>query len=298
LGKTAILAFLSPHRQTLARCLDAEYAQFPDLSTRRNTYFERVAEPRNHRADEEIARADWIVTNSTFTTRSLEQAGVPIQKILTVPLGGPTPVNPEELPRVRPDVVRFVYVGPVSVRKGAHYLLRAWKQVAQPGVELHLYGTVLLPDQIRRDALLAPGGGSITFHGSIPALELASVYLQSSALVLPTLCDGFGMVVSEALAHGLPVITTQNAGAAALVENGRTGFVVPAADPDALVRALTWCRDHPDELFEMRRAAWASAHRWTWAHFRHRFVDVLNGALDGRHAEALDAVAPALGIAG
>src|SRR6185436_11275715 len=122
----------------------------------------------------------------------------------------------------------------------------------------------------------------ITFHGSVAAAELSAVYRDASVLILPTLCDGFGLVVSEALAHGLPVITTHNAGASDAVFHGRTGFVVPPADFNALRSTLTWCAEHPDDLFAMRRPALASAARWTWTDYRRRFADLLTDALAGR----------------
>jgi glycosyltransferase involved in cell wall biosynthesis len=97
---------------------------------------------------------------------------------------------------------------------------------------------------------------------------LRRAYRAASILILPTMCDGFGMVVSEALAHGLPVITTRNAGAADLVTDGASGYILPAGDVQGLARTLQWCLDHPRELARMRVAAWHAATRWTWHHFR------------------------------
>ena len=111
---------------------------------------------------------------------------------------------------------------------------------------------------------------------------LPKVYQDSSVLVLPTLCDGFGMVVSEALANGLPVITTTNAGAADLIQPGRSGFVIPPANEDALVDALGWCADHPRDLFDMRRAALETAANWTWTGYRRRFLEALGPVLAPR----------------
>jgi glycosyltransferase involved in cell wall biosynthesis len=291
LGKPAIVAFLSPHHSVLARFVDPEYSRFPELHDRRRVYFEQRTRIRDERRDAESELADIVVTNSTFTTASLVSAGFRREKMVTVPLGGPQPVDPDELPPRPPTVTRFLYAGPVSVRKGAHYLLGAWRQVARPGLELHIYGTMLLPDRLRREAESGPGGTSITFHGSVPPSELRGAYLRSSVLVLPTLCDGFGMVVSEALAHGLPVITTHNAGAADAVTHGTTGLIVPAADGPALTAALAWCADHPVDLFDMRRPALAAAGRWTWADFRRAFVERLSAALD-RADHAAACVAP------
>jgi glycosyltransferase involved in cell wall biosynthesis len=105
------------------------------------------------------------------------------------------------------------------------------------------------------------------------------VYLNASLLILPTLCDGFGQVISDALAHGVPVLTTENAGGADRVEPGINGFVIPPANAMAIAECLTWCADHRTALFDMRRPALSHAARWTWAHFRRQFAADLHGAL-------------------
>jgi glycosyltransferase involved in cell wall biosynthesis len=282
-GKPGVVAFLSPHHRTRARWVDAESAAEPGLRDDASAAIDTMTARRDHRRDVEAETADWIVTNSSFTTRSLVDAGFSAGKMLTVPLGGPEPMPVVQLPQTPQPIVRFIYVGPLSVRKGAHYLLRAWRRVAGPGTELHFYGKALLPAAILREAMEAPGGESITFHGSIPAADLPAVYQAASVLVLPTLCDGFGMVVSEALANGLPAITTRNAGAADAIDDGRSGFVIPPADEDALADRLQWCVAHPAELFEMRHAALAASGRWTWTDFRHQFAKLLVGAVGARH---------------
>ena len=276
LDKPAIVAFLSPHHRTLAKWLDAKRHDGPEPVGPRQPYFEARAAVRDARRDEEAAVADRIVTNSAFTTKSLVDAGVETSKIVTVPLGGPDPVPASALPARRPDVVRFMYAGPVSIRKGAHYLLRAWRRVARRGIELHCYGAMLLPEAVQRElGVNARQSAPVVLHGPVTTRELDAAYLGSSVLVLPTLCDGFGLVVSEALAHGLPVVTTTNAGAADLIQHGRTGFVIAPADLQDLESTLSWCADHPAELFAMRRHALEAAARWTWADFRRAFVDRL-----------------------
>jgi glycosyltransferase involved in cell wall biosynthesis len=291
IGTPAVVAFLSPHHRTYTRWVETEYEKFPELNAAGRAQIAALAHRRNARVDEEAAQSDWIVTGSSFTTKSLVDAGFATGKIVTVPLGAPDPALPADaLPGARPASLRVAYVGPVSVRKGAHYLLRAWTKAAGAGMELDLYGQVLLPADLCQ-AAQAQSRAPIRFHGSIPSAELRHVYLQSSVLVLPTLCDGFGQVVSDALAHGLPVITTHNAGAADAVEHGRSGFIIPPADEDALIRTLTWCVDHPDELHAMRRPALEAASRWTWRHFRFAFTSrlaeaIASGRTESRYHEA------------
>ena len=282
LGKPAVLAFLSPHHRTRERWVDAEFDRQPELGTPGRARLDHLSDERDARRDDEAALADWVVSGSSFTTRSLVDAGIGPDRILTIPLGGPEPVPASSLPPAPPRTMRFIYVGPVSVRKGAHYLLRAWRQMTARGVELHFYGKPLLPDALLAEAQAGPGGDRIVIHGSVPASTLSQVYLDASLLVLPTLCDGFGQVVSDALAHGLPVLTTENAGAADCVEHGKNGFVIPPADETALAECLSWCASHPQDLWHMRSHALSRASVWTWAHFRRAFAASVHGAVDAQ----------------
>jgi len=264
LGKKSVVAFLSPHHFLRRRWVDREYERFPELLTPGGRRLLELARERDARRDEEARLADLIYANSSFTARSLAMAGIPEAKILTVPLGGPQVIPDASLPSVLPEPRRVVYAGPVSVRKGAHYLLEAWKRLgARSAGELHLYGRNLLPGRC-----LVGRGSDVVLHGPVSQPELFAAFQGALVLALPTLCDGWGSVVSEAMAHGLPVITTSNAGAADLIEEGRNGFVVPPADPGALADRIEWCFHHPKELVEMRRHAAMSARSFTWVEFR------------------------------
>jgi glycosyltransferase involved in cell wall biosynthesis len=107
---------------------------------------------------------------------------------------------------------------------------------------------------------------------------LFEAYQAADVLVFPSLSDGFGMVVTEAMAHGLPVVTTDQAGAADLVTPDN-GLVVPAADPVALARALQWCLDNRGRLHAMRFHALETARRRQWHHFRRDFIAALDKGL-------------------
>ena len=287
LGKKSVVAFLSPHHSFSRRWVDREYERFPELLTPAGRCLMELARGRDARRDEEARLADLIYANSSFTARSLAKAGVPEAKIVTVALGGPQVIADASLPSVLAEPRRVVYAGSVSVAKGTHYLLEAWQRlgVRRTG-ELHLYGRNLLPGRC-----LVGRGSGVVLHGAVSQPELFAAFQGALVLALPTLCDGWGSVVSEAMAHGLPVITTSNAGAAELIEEGRNGFVVPPADAGALADRIEWCLEHPRELVEMRRHAAVTARRWTWVEFRAALQAGLARHLDDSSLAAVGAKA-------
>jgi glycosyltransferase involved in cell wall biosynthesis len=262
-GTTSVVTFVSAHHAFREKWVDHEYEKFPELLTEGRRRVMELGKMRDLRRDAEIQKADLVLTNSLLVSDSLEEAGVPSHRLVTVPLGCPEPMK-ESSRDARKGPTRFMFAGGLSLQKGIPYLLEAWKRI-RPGkrAELHLYGTPYLPERCFADA-----GASVVFHGPVLREAVERAYGQADALVFPSLCDGFGAVVTEALAHGLPVITTPHAGSSMLIHHERNGLLVPPANVDALAEALSWCLSHPKELTAMRTAALESARQWSWRDFR------------------------------
>ena len=129
--------------------------------------------------------------------------------------------------------------------------------------QLHVFGRVVLPDRV-----LQPPLTGVEFHGSVPQAELLTHYGRADALIFPTLYDGFGMVATEAWSRGLPVITTDRAGAADLLRPGINGLLVRPADAASIAETVTWCLAHRSELRAMREPALATAAAWQWSDYR------------------------------
>jgi glycosyltransferase involved in cell wall biosynthesis len=264
LGIRKIYEVPSPEYGFVERLLADEMRAFPELRTKATPYFERVMAERLERRRAEWHSADLVVVNSTFTLKTFAQAGQDVSKAVVIPLGAPNPVFGDTGQETLTSPFRFLWAGTFSIRKGAHRLLEAWRMRRCTGeAELHIYGAWNLPDRLRAD--LPP---SIHFHGSVPQSELFGLYSTADILVFPTLCDGFGMVVTEAFARGLPVITTDRAGAADIVRNGENGLILPAGDVAKLASTMDWCVDHRRELLKMRPKALETAARRSWATYR------------------------------
>ncbi|MFM1747497.1 MAG: hypothetical protein RLZZ188_1163 [Verrucomicrobiota bacterium] len=257
--------------------LDRETAQFPELATPWHRWTAAREARRIARRHAEFRAASVVIAASEFTRRSFAPAGLDPAKVRVVPYGAP-PVAALDLAVQggQPDhaPLTLLWAGTFSVRKGAHYVLDAWR-TGELGrhARLLVFGAVALPDRV---VLPLPPG--IELRGSVPRDELMEHYRTSDALLFPTLCDGFGMVATEAWSRGLPVITTDHAGAADLLRPGNNGLLIRAGDSAAIADNVRWCLDHRTELRAMRESAHATAAAWQWRNYRGRLTEVLREA--------------------
>ncbi len=269
-GILTIIDLPSPDSVFVEELLADELVKFPNLKHAHSDYFDRKLPPRLKRRRDELKLADIVVVNSALTARSYVAAGVSPEKILVVPYGAPE-ITTDATLRENTGPLKVLWAGTFSVRKGAHYLLEAWRSLNLDGrAELNVFGAVTLPD-----SLVANLPRSITIKSTIPRSELYANYNKADVLVFPTLADGFGLVVTEAFAHGLPVITTSRAGAADLVRHGENGLIIEAASAIAIAESIDWCLSNRAALANMRDEARASAASWQWSDYRHALIEGL-----------------------
>jgi len=260
-GIKAVLDLPSPEHDYVEHLLNAEYAKFPELKTPAKEYFRGLQKERTARRYREFELADVVVANSNFTAKTWTAAGLDGSKIRVVTLGGPMPeARGAEGGSHGQGPMRLVWTGTFSVRKGAHYLLEAWRRW-NPGDSsvLDVFGSVALPD-----SLMEALPRNIVLHGPVGRQRVLDEFLRSDLLIFPTLCDGFGLVVPEAMSRGLPVLTTNQAGASELVEDRVNGLVVEAANADRLMESLQWAADNRKKLGMMRSAALETAEKNQW----------------------------------
>lgn len=237
------------------------------------------AEQHIQRCDAEWALADVVIANSNLTRDTYSAAGFDVGKVRVIPLGFP-PAVPDDMfhPPEHSNPLYVLWAGNFSVSKGAHYLLAALKSPAlRKNLHVTVFGKQLLPAEA-----LAGFEDVIEFHGTVPHTQLFAIYRRADVLVLPTLSDGFAMVVSEAMSQGLPVITTEWAGAAQFIASGENGIVVPARDSEALAEALASCAARPERLRAMGGAARQTALQWQWSDYRNAVARAVADCLQGQ----------------
>jgi glycosyltransferase involved in cell wall biosynthesis len=250
------------HHNTKSAILQPEFEKYPEIQTQYDRHVKKHAARHNERKDHELALADLIVCPSNFVKHSLIKEGITANRIKVAPFGAPPIVNISNRNESGPLI--FLCAGNQSIPKGTHYLIDAWRAL-NPGrdVELWLVGAMKLPPGV-----LVGLPGRVIIRPNVPRAELFEIYRQASILVLPTLFEGFALVITEAMAHGLAVITTPNSGGSGFIENGEDGFIVPVSDSLALAETMQWCIDNRERVRAMGINAAAKAGTWQWSDYR------------------------------
>lgn len=182
----------------------------------------------------EYDACDAICVPSSAAMRSFEAEGVPADKLIVNPLGVDTrrftaverPIN-----KAKPQVL---FAGTVGIRKGVPDLLRATAALSSL-VDVRLCGRV---ESAFAEVRRALPSGHVEFSGPLDRQAIADAYRQADIFCLPSLEEGFGMAVLEAMASGLPVIVSNQVGAADLIEEGINGFVVPVGNTDMMAHRI------------------------------------------------------------
>jgi len=219
------------------------------------------------RADREVFQmSDVVLAASEFTRLSLLKVGCPAEKIAVVPYG----VDQRwfDLP-ARPVPGRVLFVGTVGLRKGNHYLAEAYRILKERGVDTEF--RVAGPHDAQQ--ITTPLFQGPKYLGQVPRTLIMDEFAQADVFVLPTVAEGFGLVHLEAMACGVPVVTTPNCGS--LVRDGVDGHIVPIRDPNALAdRIESLIRDRGARE-RMSRNARQRAEQFTWDAYSKTLVSAI-----------------------
>jgi alpha-maltose-1-phosphate synthase len=222
--------------------------------------------------DDELRLADTVFVASQHVRRTLDGV-VPDEKIRVINYGAPPVQPPKEISRSSGVPLKVLFVGALIQRKGIGYLLDAIERLGSE-VELTLIGTRFAPNT-RVDAACRRWRWFETLsHG-----EVLDVMMHSDVLVLPSLSEAFGLVVTEALACGLPVIITPNVGASDLVKDGREAFIVPICSSEAIAERLNMLHRDRELLAAMSQNARITAGNKSWAVYRDNWAQAIRGAV-------------------
>jgi glycosyltransferase involved in cell wall biosynthesis len=245
---------------------------YPSLKTEASALLVNTkAVRRNKRRDEELELATIIICNSSFTKKTLIKGGVNADKICIIPLAFPAVSTPKPVTYTDKPLI-FLYAGNQSLRKGSHILYDAWRkcEFKENEAELWMVGRMNLPEELRKDL-----PGKVVIKENIPHSEMMKLYKQADVFVLPTLADGFGMVVTEAMSQGLPVIASENSCGPDIIEHMKDGWAIPAGSTLALINQMKWCVLHRKDIPKFGVAARQKATNWQWPQYRKELAKLI-----------------------
>jgi glycosyltransferase involved in cell wall biosynthesis len=274
-GAVAVAEFATAHVTAAIEILSEEAERHPEWADSiSNFHFPAWYRERLEREPHE---ADYCVVASEFSRRSLLRVGVGPARVKLLPLG----VDVADFafaPRPPDGPFRILFVGGVGQRKGVKYLLEAYRRVRTPGTELVLAGPLCGSGRG-----LAPYAGTYQYLGRLDQGEVVREMHRAHVLVLPSAFEGFGLVIPEAMATGMPVVASTHSIGPEVIRDGRDGFVLEPDDVEGLAARLDWLAGHRREACEMGREAAARAQELSWDAHARRLTAIVREIGAARH---------------
>jgi glycosyltransferase involved in cell wall biosynthesis len=272
-GVKTIYQLPTAYWRVVRKLMEAERAEFPGVcraAERREDYQAN----RTEQKENELSLADSVICPSAFVRESLRECVDASREIKTIPFGAPSFALQDNRRRTKS---LFLYVGNITMRKGVHRLLLAWRRLhAYRTCELRLIGEMFLTEEFLKDFR-----GMYTHLDRLPREKLRDHYREASAFVFNPLADGFGHVFAEAMACGTPVLCSRNSGAPDLVTDGAEGRLFDYGVDEQLSAVLEWALVNPGELALMGARAQQKASISGWEQFGQQFLPWIKSVTSG-----------------
>ena len=250
--------------ETSQRLLREEAERYPDWEpTLGGT---RDSDEKLSRKTQELNLAQLVICPSRFVLESLPAAAHAQKECIIAPFGSPI-VGLNKNPKRNSRLLRLLFAGALTQRKGLADVFEAMKLVGSNSVELVVMGSLLCPISWYRDQF-----ADFTYETPRPHGEVLRLMQSCDVFVLPSIVEGRALVQQEAMACGLPVIATKNAGADDAIVDGETGFLVPIRSPAALAEKIGWCAANQSIVDGMGIAARKRASEFTWRAYGENIV--------------------------
>jgi len=235
------------------------------------------------REEREYALADYIVVLSTFAYESFVAQGVPREKLRLLPLGAnleqfrpPPAVVEQRCRRIEAgEPLRVLYVGALSFQKGFWDLVAMVRRLDGQAFRFRFVG----PRTREVEDVVGELSRRVELLPKRPQGRLPEVYAGGDVFVFPTIQDGYAVVLAQAAASALPILTTTNCSGPDLVREGENGWVLPIRSAEAFVERLRWCDAHRRELAAMVRRIYQEFQPRTWDEVAEDFETICMNAL-------------------
>lgn len=209
----------------------------------------------------EIEKSNFFFVPSKVVNDSLLYVGVNPNKIKIIPYGVDISKFNYHSKSIVKKPLKLLFVGSINYRKGIHHLLKVVSEFNPSEVTVNLAG------EVNKSGVLYSKYSSfsnINFLGFVTRDKLEKIYQEADVFVFPTLGEGFGLVVLEAMSCGLPVIISNLAGGNDAITEGEDGFIFEAGNDMELKEKIQWFIDNPSKIPQMSLNARKKAEGYTW----------------------------------
>ncbi|WP_281337162.1 glycosyltransferase family 4 protein [Flavobacterium eburneipallidum] len=221
--------------------------------------------------DQELALADVIFVASSFTKKTLEDYSGNLPEIKVIPYGFPEVKQKKEYQSLVNRKLKVLFIGGLSQRKGLSYLFESVEGM-QDKIELTIVGNKAVPNCKVLNLALEQ-------HKWIPSLshnEVLACMQEHDVFVFPSLFEGFGLVITEAMSQGVPVITTERTAGPDLIKNGEDGWIVPAGSSKAIKEVFNEILAKPAIVEQFGIAAQNKAKTRPWSVYGQEMADAIS----------------------
>ena len=263
---------LHPHPLSIRRMLQLELQMQP------NAKASILMEPEMKLDDIEIEAlsnesrlADNIIVASSFTKKTLIDQDVSADKITVIPYG----VDHSKFPSkkkydLHDGTIKLLFVGQMIQRKGLSYLFEALKQLNSPNIHLTLIGRGVIDFTLINEYKKF---FNINVKINLSHSELINEMQNNDLFVFPSLIEGFGHVILEAMSSGLPILCTPNTAGPDIFINGNEGVIVPIRNSDQIAEKIEYFINNKKELAGMGQAATNTAKIFSWEKFQNEIIE-------------------------
>jgi glycosyltransferase involved in cell wall biosynthesis len=299
-GRKQVVFYYHPDVDTEDAIYREDQRRFPEFYSEK-----RVTDsPWRRRTADAWKHADLVLCASSFTKQSLIAAGMEGRRIAIVPYGGgdrhtASGIRHEAIGKrlkdgglkaegedqmseagdqrsERKGALKLLFVGRGALRKGLHHLLMAWNAADKRAGDLLTIVCAARPFEMQR---LVEGRKDVRWLDSVSGEELDRLYAEADALVVPSLCEGFGHVYLEAMSRGCVVVGTRNSALPDIGNETRGVFTVDVGDVEGLAQVISRASADPLIFRNVGEAARQRAGEFTWEKFRKGIVEATRSLL-------------------
>ena len=212
--------------------------------------------------DEEIQLADAIIVASTFTLDTLKSYPGQLPDVRVIPYAFPSVCEKKYEKFKQHRKLKLLFVGGLSQRKGLSYLFDAISALNEY-VTLTIVGRTSninckpLTDNLRKH----------TYFASLSHNKVLQLMQQHDVLIFPSLCEGFGLVITEAMSQGVPVITTERTAGPDIIHDGENGWLVEAGSTASIINVLEQILKYPELIAHNGTQAIKTAASRSWEQY-------------------------------